>query len=103
MNLLILGRGKTGSLVAEVAGERKHHVRVVGADENAECAALTPKKLTAFDTVIDFTVPHVVLAHIEACVKAGKNMVVGTTGWYKEIDHVRELVEQNRTGFVYSP
>ena len=30
MKLLILGHGKTGSLVAEVAAERKHHVRVVG-------------------------------------------------------------------------
>lgn len=103
MNLLLLGKGKTGSLVAEVAAERKHHARVTGAQENADCAALTPENLATFDTVIDFTVPHRVLAHIEACVKAGKNMVVGTTGWYREIDHVRKLVEQNQTGFVYSP
>lgn len=103
MNLLLLGKGKTGSLVAEVAAERKHHVRVLGAQENPECVALTPENLTPIDTVIDFTVPHRAPAHIEACVKAGKNMVVGTTGWYKEIDQVRKLVEQNQTGFVYSP
>lgn len=103
MNLLLLGRGKTGSLVAEVAAERKHHVRVIGSKENAECVALTPENLATFDTVIDFTVPHRVLAHIEACVKAGKNMVVGTTGWYEELGYVRELVEQYRTGFVFSP
>jgi 4-hydroxy-tetrahydrodipicolinate reductase len=35
-------------------------------------------------------------------VKAGKNMVVGTTGWHKEIDHVRALVERHKTGFVYA-
>jgi 4-hydroxy-tetrahydrodipicolinate reductase len=52
--------------------------------------------------VIDFTTPHVVLAHIEACVKAGKNMVVGTTGWYKDIHRVRVLVEQHKTGFIYA-
>jgi 4-hydroxy-tetrahydrodipicolinate reductase len=103
MNLLLLGRGKTGSLVAEVAGERKHHVRVIGANENAECRALTSENLASFNTVIDFTVPHRVLAHIEACVKAGVNMVVGTTGWYKELDYVRGLVEQHRAGFVYGP
>src|ERR1035441_6106312 len=34
MNLLILGRGKTGSLVAEVARERRHHVRALSAAEN---------------------------------------------------------------------
>jgi 4-hydroxy-tetrahydrodipicolinate reductase len=28
-------------------------------------------------------------------------MVVGTTGWYKDVDHVRTLVEQHKTGFVY--
>jgi 4-hydroxy-tetrahydrodipicolinate reductase len=102
MNLLILGRGKTGSLVAEVAAARKHHVRVAGAKENEACAALTADNLRDIDAVIDFTTPHRVLAHIEACVKAGKNMVVGTTGWYAEIDRIRALVEQRGTGFVYA-
>lgn len=102
MRLLILGRGKTGSLVAEVAAERKHHIRVAGAKENAACAALTAEKLRDIDAVIDFTTPYCVLANIEACVKAGKNIVVGTTGWYKEIDRVRSLVEQHGTGFVYA-
>ena len=103
MKLLILGRGKTGSLVAEVAAERKHEIRVASSSENAACAALTAERLRDIDTVIDFTAPHCVLSHIEACVKAGRNLVVGTTGWYDEIDRVRTLVEQNRTGFVYSP
>ena len=102
MNLLILGRGKTGSLVAEVAAQRKHQIRVAGAKENAACAALAPVKLSDIDAVIEFTAPHCVLANIEACVSAGKNMVVGTTGWYKDIDHVRTLVEQHKTGFVYA-
>jgi len=102
MKLLILGRGKTGSLVAEVAAARKHHVVIAGSKENASCAALTPENLRDIDAVIDFTAPHCVLANIEASVKAGKNMVVGTTGWYTEIDHVRALVEQNKTGFVYA-
>ncbi len=102
MNLLILGRGKTGSLVAEVAAERKHHVRIAGSKENNACSALTEERLRDVDAVIDFTTPHSVLAHIEACAKAGKNMVVGTTGWYKDIGHVRALVEQHKTGFVYA-
>jgi 4-hydroxy-tetrahydrodipicolinate reductase len=102
MNLLLLGRGKTGSLAAEVAAARKHHVRVTGAKENAACAALSQENLRDIDAVIDFTAPQCVLANIEACVKAGKNIVVGTTGWYEDIDHVRALVEQHGTGFVYA-
>jgi 4-hydroxy-tetrahydrodipicolinate reductase len=102
MKLLILGRGKTGSLVAEVAAARNHHVSIAGSNENASCAALTREKLHDIDTVIDFTAPHCVLAHIEACVQAGKNMVVGTTGWHQELDRVRALVDQHKTGFVYA-
>jgi len=102
MNLLILGRGKTGSLVAQVAAERNHHVRTVGAKENAACAALTAAALCDVDVVLDFTAPHCVVAHIEACVRAGKNMVVGTTGWYGELDRIRSLVALHGTGFLYA-
>ena len=102
MNFLILGRGKTGSLVAEVATERKHQIRVASSKENPAGAALTAEKLRDIDAVIDFTTPHCVLANIEACAKAGKNMVVGTTDWYQELERVRALVEQAKTGFVYA-
>jgi 4-hydroxy-tetrahydrodipicolinate reductase len=102
MNLLILGRGKTGSLVAEVAAERKHHTRIVGSAENAACDALTAANLHDIDAVIDFTAPHCVVANIEACVQAGKNLIVGTTGWYAELDRIRRLVEQHKTGLLYA-
>jgi 4-hydroxy-tetrahydrodipicolinate reductase len=103
MNILLLGRGKTGSLVAEVARERRHHVVVAGAAENASGKALTTEKLREMDVVIDFTTPACVVGNIEACVAAGKNMVVGTTGWYGELDRIRHLVESHGTGFVYAP
>src|ERR1700676_1008050 len=102
MNLLLLGRGKTGSVVAEVAAERKHRIAILGAKENVSGAALTPETLRGIDAVIDFTAPHCALTNIEACVHAGKNMVVGTTGWYQEIDRVRNLVDQHGTGFLYA-
>jgi 4-hydroxy-tetrahydrodipicolinate reductase len=102
MNLLLLGRGKTGKLVEEVARERHHKIRIAGADDNAACAALTTEKVRDIDAVIDFTTPPSVLPSIEACVRAGKNVVVGTTGWYEEIDRIRALVEQHGTGFVYA-
>jgi 4-hydroxy-tetrahydrodipicolinate reductase len=102
MKLLVLGRGKTGSLVAEVARQRGHDVRVAGAEENIGCAALAPEKLSDIDAVIDFTAPSCVVAHIEACVGTGKNMVVGTTGWYGEADRIRKLVERQGAGFIYA-
>ncbi|MFZ0772723.1 MAG: 4-hydroxy-tetrahydrodipicolinate reductase [Candidatus Sulfotelmatobacter sp.] len=102
MNILLLGRGKTGSLVAEVARQRGHDVRVAGATENAGGAALTVERLHGIDAVIDFTTPSCVLANIEACIQAGRSMVVGTTGWYGEVDHVKSLVESYGTGLVYA-
>jgi 4-hydroxy-tetrahydrodipicolinate reductase len=102
VNILLLGRGKTGSLVAEVARQRGHALRVAGAADNANCTALAADRLRDIDAVIDFTAPHCILANIEACVQAGKNMVVGTTGWHAEIDRVRKLVEQHGTGLLYA-
>jgi 4-hydroxy-tetrahydrodipicolinate reductase len=43
-----------------------------------------------------------VIANIEAAVKLGKNVVVGTTGWYQDMDRIRELVKLHNTGFVYA-
>lgn len=101
MKLLILGRGKTGSLAAEVARERGHDTTLLGAADNPQASALTREKLRDVDAVIDFTTPQAVLENIEACVGAGKNMVVGTTGWYSELEKVRRLVEKSGSGFLY--
>jgi 4-hydroxy-tetrahydrodipicolinate reductase len=102
MKLLILGRGKTGSLVAEVAGERGHEVAVLCAADNPRSSALNAERLGKIDLVLDFTTPAAVRENIEACVRAGKDMVVGTTGWYGELAKVRQMVEQNGTGFLYA-
>jgi 4-hydroxy-tetrahydrodipicolinate reductase len=101
MNLLILGRGKTGSMVAEVALERRHHVRVLSAADNAGACALTPEALASTNVVIDFTTPAAVIANAEACIRARKNLVVGTTGWYDQLPPVREMVLSAKTGFLY--
>jgi len=102
-NILVLGPGKTGSVVAEVALARGHQVESIDADVNENGAWLTPEHLRDRDVVIDFTTPEAVLTNIERCVAAGKAMVVGTTGWYGEIERVRRQVEQAGTGFVFAP
>lgn len=102
VHLLILGRGKTGSLVAEMAQQRHHKIQVLGAAENSGGSALRPELLRSVDMVMDFTTPAAALANIAAVTAAGKDMVVGTTGWYKEMPRVRQLVEQHNTGLVYA-
>ena len=101
MNILLLGNGKTGSLVGEVARERKHMVEILRSADNPSGSALTAQRLKDVDVVVDFTSPLSVLAHIEACISAGKNMVVGTTGWTSELPRIHKLVEQNECGLLH--
>jgi 4-hydroxy-tetrahydrodipicolinate reductase len=102
MRFVLLGAGKTGALVAEVAAMRGHAIEIIEVAENANGAALTRKRLAGVDAVIDFTTPDAVMANIKAVVKARTNMVVGTTGWYSEMPSVRNLVERANTGFIWA-
>lgn len=101
MNILVLGKGKTGALVAEIARERGHDVRSAGSAENTSGAAVTAHALSNTDVVIDFTTPHAIIPNIDACARSGTSMVVGTTGWYDQMDHVREVVKRYDIGFVF--
>jgi 4-hydroxy-tetrahydrodipicolinate reductase len=101
MNILVLGKGKTGALVADIARERGHAVRSIGSAENSGGAAVRADALNSTDVVIDFTTPQAIIPNIEACSRAGANMVVGTTGWYDQMQHVRDTVKRYDTGFVF--
>jgi 4-hydroxy-tetrahydrodipicolinate reductase len=101
MIFLVLGRGKTGSVVAEVAAQRGHSVRVIGEEENLNASALTGPMLAQFDTVIDFTTPQAVIPNMRACLANGARMVVGTTGWYEKLPDVRAICERRNGGLVY--
>jgi 4-hydroxy-tetrahydrodipicolinate reductase len=101
MNILLLGVGKTGSIVAEIARERGHSVDVLRSVDNPNASALTREKLGNVDSVIDFTTPRAVLLNIEACLAAKKSMVVGTTGWYEELPRIQKMVAQSGTGFLF--
>jgi len=102
MNLLVLGRGKTGSLAAEVATARGHNVRSLGGDENTGASALRKDFLREFDCVVDFTTPTAVIPNVIACTQASTNVVVGTTGWYDKLPKIKELVEHSGSGFLYA-
>jgi 4-hydroxy-tetrahydrodipicolinate reductase len=102
MKILVLGRGKTGSLVAEVARARGHEVDVLCSADNPHAASLTPDRLRDVAVLIDFTTPQAVLEHINAAVRAERNIVVGTTGWYDDLATVRQMVEKAGTGFLYA-
>jgi 4-hydroxy-tetrahydrodipicolinate reductase len=55
------------------------------------------------DVAIDFTSKDVVLENIEEVAKLGKNLVVGTTGWYDDLPKVKSIVEKYKIGLIFSP
>ena len=101
MQILVLGRGKTGALVADVARERGHEVTSLASQENQDGRGLTPELLKNVNAVVEFTTPHAVIANVIRCVESGVPIVVGTTGWYQHMDKVRELVQERKAALLY--
>jgi 4-hydroxy-tetrahydrodipicolinate reductase len=101
MRILVLGHGKTGKLVAEVAAEHGHSVHVLDAKENKDAAALTPPFVTGFDAVIDFTTPEAVIQNMRACLANGAKMVIGTTGWYDKLSDMEALAERRGASLLH--
>jgi 4-hydroxy-tetrahydrodipicolinate reductase len=100
MLVLVLGKGKTGSLVAEVARERGHGVRALDIHENEHASALTAPNLAGVDVVIDFTAPEAAVENIRAVLALGGRIVVGTTGWYQHLQEIKSKA-QERGALLY--
>lgn len=100
MKLLVLGQGKTGALVAEIAAARGHQVRSMSGSENPGGRGLTLELLRQTDVAIDFTTPQAVIPNIIRCAEAHVPVVVGTTGWYQHIASIRELINEREAALV---
>jgi 4-hydroxy-tetrahydrodipicolinate reductase len=101
MLLLVLGKGKTGSLVAEVARDRGHGVRAMDINENAGATALNAPTLAGVDVVIDFTAPEAAVENMRAVLALGGRIVVGTTGWYAQLDAMKAIAERRSGALLY--
>jgi 4-hydroxy-tetrahydrodipicolinate reductase len=101
MLFLVLGKGKTGSLVAEVARERGHGVRALDITENQNASALTAPTLAGVDVVIDFTAPEAAVENMRAVLALGARIVVGTTGWYAHLEEMKALAAKRGGALLY--
>ena len=101
MLFLVLGKGKTGALVAEVARERGHGVRVFDLKENPHAGALTAPNLAGVDVVIDFTNPESAVENMRAVLALGSRIVVGTTGWYVQLAEMKAIAHRRGGGLLY--
>jgi 4-hydroxy-tetrahydrodipicolinate reductase len=99
MNIAIVGYGKMGRMIERLAIGRGITVGV----KIDEGDVITAENFRGIDVAIDFSTPAAVVGNIETIAALGVNIVVGTTGWQKDMPHVRSLVEQHNIGLVWSP
>jgi 4-hydroxy-tetrahydrodipicolinate reductase len=103
MNLALIGYGKMGKEVECVAKEKGLKIAKIFTEaENTGGLGIDNDSLKNVDICIDFSVPTAVLDNIEAVADCGKNIVVGTTGWYDKLDQVKKLVKEKKIGLLYS-
>lgn len=102
MNIALVGTGQMGKAVASVAADAGHEI-VVRFDSDRPFGAAEVSAVEDVDVAIDFSLPSLALSHIRRYCEWGLPAVVGTTGWYDEIDAVRELVSERDASLLYAP
>jgi len=104
MNLAIVGYGKMGRLIEQLAPEFGFTV-ALKLDEfnNVDGAGMTAENFRGIDVAVEFSTPHTVVGNIERLAALGVNTVVGTTGWTVQLDRVRAAVGKGDIGLVWSP
>ena len=104
MNLAIVGYGKMGRLVEQLAAEYGFSVGLkLDEFNNANFEGVTRENFRGVDVAIDFSIPAAVAENVERIAPLGVNLVLGTTGWSEQADRVRAAVERSGTGLVWSP
>lgn len=103
-NLAIVGYGKMGKLIEQLAPEYGFTV-TLKLDEfnNVNGEGVTRENFRGVDVAVDFSIPAAVRENTEAIAKLGVNLVIGTTGWAEHADAVKRAVAQNGIGLVWSP
>jgi 4-hydroxy-tetrahydrodipicolinate reductase len=102
LNLALLGYGKLGRAIAQLAPQRGLQVRLIlTSQSNQDGAGITRDNFHGIDVCLDFTAPGAVVGNLRRVAALGCNLVVGTTGWQDKLDEVRQVVESSGVGLVY--
>ena len=95
-NLAIVGYGKMGRLIDQLAPEYGFTVTArVDVDRN--------ESMDGADVAVEFSAPSSVIANVAKVAALGIPVVVGTTGWLEHLAEVKALVEKSNAALVWSP
>jgi 4-hydroxy-tetrahydrodipicolinate reductase len=90
VKILLIGYGKMGQIIERLAIERGHEI-VGKYDTQNPYSTDTHVKA---DVAIEFSSPELAVGHINSCFLNQIPVVVGTTGWYKELDQIKQNCAQ---------
>ena len=95
MKIALVGYGKMGHIIDEIATKRKHEVVArLNQTPNAE-------NLNKPDVVIEFSNPEVAFNNIKICLENKIPVVCGTTGWLDQKPEIEKIATENETAFLY--
>ena len=95
MKIALVGYGKMGKIIDEIATQRGHEV-VARLKETP-----TAENLNNPDVVIEFSKPEVAFENIKACLENNIPVISGTTGWLEKKNEVEKIAVENSTAFLY--
>jgi 4-hydroxy-tetrahydrodipicolinate reductase len=103
MNIALIGYGQMGKCIEAVAEERGHNIVTRVDPVGGDAEALTAAAAGQANGAIEFSVPGAVLANIKMYSELGLNAIIGTTGWYDDLETARTIVESGNIGLLYGP
>ncbi|WP_298534400.1 4-hydroxy-tetrahydrodipicolinate reductase [uncultured Algibacter sp.] len=96
MNIALLGYGKMGKTIEQIAIKRGHNV-VLTVDKDD-----TDYDITIADVAIDFSIPSVAFNNISKCINHNVPVISGTTGWLDRYDEAVALCKEKKGAFIYA-
>lgn len=102
LNIALIGYGKMGKMLHSLAEAHGCCVKAIIDPAHPEHAGkIDADVLREVEVCLDFTHPQVVMDNIRQLAALKKNLVIGTTGWYEQMDEVKKLAEEHQIGIVY--
>ena len=98
MKIAILGNGKMGKRISELAIERGY---TITCNSSSDKPAKTLNLSTA-DVAIDFSTPTTAFENISHAINSGIPVVSGTTGWLKNLNEIQALCITKKGAFLYA-
>lgn len=98
MKIALIGYGKMGKVIEEIAVSRGHEITEKINSSNP----IERSDLSDTDVAIEFSTPGFVIKHIEHCVNKNIPVVVGTTAWNDQLDYVKEIVLEREGSLLYA-